>query len=170
MTTVHRRPEPKKKKADGSKTVRLDHEIVIKVKPLSEQEQLRAAATFNPKTISRIGRANNNMVEGMDLWKGNEAYLLFVVERSCTLVSEMPDPATWLGPYRRNWRSYGIEYDELDDPAYIAAIYIRFEGLTNDRFVAAMTEVSMGVKVEVPEPEEVEPEEEDGEEDEEDEG
>jgi hypothetical protein len=178
MTAIKRKPEVKvKKKGDGSRTVHLDNGIVVKVKRLSEQEQLRAAATFNPKSISRISRSNQNMVEGMDLWKGNEAYLLFVVERSCTLLSEMPDPATWLGPYRRNWRSYGIEYDELDDPTYIRAIYIRFEGITTDHYVSVVTEPAMGVKATVsqngvePEAEvEIEPviEEEDEEEDEDD--
>lgn len=136
----------KKKKALIPDTV-LDNGIRVRVKRLSEQDQLRAAGIFDAKQIDRAGKnRKTSYQENMQLWKGNEAYLFFVVERSATLVSPMPDPDEWLGPFRRNALAWGIQVVELEDKVYLETVYIRCLGMTTDAYVNAVTNPAMGIK------------------------
>jgi hypothetical protein len=169
MTQLKKTKKAPVTQAPKSEKVTLDNGIVVRVSRLSEQDQMRAAAVFDPKDIDRVNAKRFRPEVAVDLWKGNEAYLLFVVERSCRLVSEMEDPSGWLGYYRRNWRVYHLDLDELSDDSYIQAVYIRYRGMTTDGMIGRVTDLAMGIEREVVEPdEEVEPEEDDlGEDDEE---
>ena len=129
------------------KKAMLDGGIIVEITPLQDKDQLRAAAIFNPKIVSSASRGDTlRNDDAIALWKGNEAYIMFVVERSCKLVSKMSPDRTWLGRIRRNADAYNVSIDDLDDPDYVEALYIRYVGMTTDRYVSLVTDVAMGVK------------------------
>lgn len=116
---------------------------------MSEQDQLRAASIFNPKQLNRSARAVR-ADDAISLWRGNEAYVMFLIERSVTLLSDLPDDEGWLAPYRRNALAYNIDKDELDDEEYVKAVYIRFEGMTNETYSSSVVNFAMNVRQNTP--------------------
>lgn len=124
----------------------LSNGVIVEVRKMAEQDMLRAASIFDPGKAERItaDTSKANAADLLDLWRGNEKYLLYIVESSCTLMSELPTDDTWLGRYRRHADLYQIERDDLVYLEYKEAVYIRFIGMTTDEFVAAVTGVAMG--------------------------
>lgn len=134
------------KKEAEVREVELDNGIKVLVRKLGEQDRLRAAAIFNPRSISRAERKTIKAEDAIDLWNGNEAYTLWIVDRACTLLTEMPGDTDWLRPIRRNSRAFGIQREDLEDEDYLPIIYIRFHGMTTDEFIGKVTDVAMDIK------------------------
>jgi hypothetical protein len=123
--------------------VRLDSEIIVSVRRLSDKDQLRAAAIFNPKTLDQAIKGKPSNSDAIDLWNGNEAYLMFIVENAVTLQSPLPADDTWLKKIKRNSRAYHIDPDDLDDPDYVRSLYVRHIGMTGDIYISAVTDIAV---------------------------
>lgn len=136
----------KKAKKEKTPSITLDNGIEVKVRRMSEQDRLRAAGIFDPKTISRAEKKTIRNSEAMDLWQGNEAYTIFVVDRSCTLVSSMPLDDAWLRQIKRNRRAYGVALEDLEDDDFLQVLYIRFQGMTTEEYLSSVIDIAMDIK------------------------
>lgn len=132
--------------ATKKKFLTLENGVVVNVTQLSDRDQLRAAAIFDPKVLDKAVAGRTSNADAIKLWTGNEDYLMYVVEQSCKLDSEMPQDDAWVRVLRRNHRAYNISLDDLDDPAYLASLYIRHVGMTTDEAIAAVTDAAMRTK------------------------
>lgn len=130
------------------KKVMLDGGVIVEVSRLQDKDQLRAAAIFNPKIVDSASRGDTlRNSDAIALWRGNEAYIMFVIERACKLTSKMTPDKAWLSRIRRNAAAYNIlNQDDLEDESYQEALYIRYVGMTTDRYVSLVTDLAMGVK------------------------
>lgn len=127
--------------------VELDNAIVVDVVRMSEQDMLRAASIFDPEKAEKLQASGDNVNprDMLDLWRGNERYLLYIVECACTLVTPYP-PEAIPGRIRRNADLYGVVADDLVYQDYAEAVYIRFVGMTNEEFVNAVSGFAMGIE------------------------
>lgn len=128
------------------KTATLDNDVQVQIRRMSEQQQLRAAAIFNPKVLDNVDKKRIKNTDAIGLWKGNEAYLMFIVENACTLTSVQPTDEAWLRKIKRNALAYGIDPDDLEDDDYKVALYVRYVGMTSDAYIQAVTDIAMAVK------------------------
>jgi hypothetical protein len=130
-----------------STTVELNNSIIVEVTKMSEQDMLRAASIFDPEKAEKMSQAGDtvNPKDLMDLWRGNERYLLYIVECSCRLVSPLP-PEPVPGRIRRHADLYGVIADDLVYLDYLEAVYIRFVGMTDDAYVSAVSNIAMGIE------------------------
>lgn len=128
------------------KKVLLDNGVVITVKRMAEREQLRAAAIFNPKVVDAASRGIVKNADAIALWQGNEAYIMYIIEWACELTSSLPAGDGWIKRLRRHAHAYHIDVESLDDPQYQEALYIRYTGMTTDRYVQIVTDIAMGLK------------------------
>lgn len=136
-----------------SNRIELDNSIIVEVNRMSEQDMLRAASIFDPDKAQQVAQSDKevNPRDLMELWRGNERYLLYIVECSCRLVSPLPaEPIP--GRIRRNADLYGVVSDDLVYMDYLEAVYIRFCGMTNEQYVAAVSNIAMGVETEKEQP------------------
>lgn len=130
----------------SSNTIELDNSVVVEVTRMSEQDMLRAASIFDPEKAEKLEKSGEsvNPKDIMDLWRGNERYLLYIVECSCRLVSPLP-PEPVPGRIRRHADLYGVVADDLIYLDYLEAVYIRFVGMTTDTYVSAVSNIAMGI-------------------------
>lgn len=134
--------------SDGPAPITLDNGVVVRVTRMAEHEMLRAASIFDPEQAESLSARGEEDIDPKDLiklWRGNERYVLYVVECSCELVSPLPKDDSWINRPRRYADLYGIVPEDLAYLDYLEAVYIRFMGMTNDAFVAAVSNVAMGI-------------------------
>jgi hypothetical protein len=127
-------------------TIELDNGVVVEVTRMAESDMLRAASIFDPEKAERLSTGKDvNPRDLMEVWRGNERYLMYIVECSCRLMSPLPpDPIP--GRIRRHSDLYGVVADDLVFQEYLEAVYIRYVGMTSEEFIAAVSTVAMGVE------------------------
>ena len=126
--------------------IELDNDIVVNVRRMADHDLLRAASIFDPTKAESLSDNIDNASarDLMEMWRGNERYLMFIVESSCELVSPLPSDDTWLRRFKRWSDLYQIEVDDLIYLEYREAVYIRRMGMTDDALLGKVTAIAMG--------------------------
>ena len=126
--------------------IELNNGVVVNVRRMADHDLLRAASIFDPTKAESLSDDIDSATarDLMDMWRGNERYLMFIVESACELVSPLPADDTWLRRFKRWSELYQIEEEDLVYLEYREAVYIRRMGMMSDEMIAAVTNIAMG--------------------------
>jgi len=132
----------------AEKVFNLESGHVVKARTMSEQEYMNVALAFSEEVLEAIESRMDNVdpALGIQIYRENISYTLYLLEQAVTLESDMPGKS-WLKKLARYSQIHGLDKDSLDDPDYIEAVFIYKIAATQEE----LQEISAFVMTQEPE-------------------